>query len=154
VEQINTQPQNTTPEPIKTEDLLSGIIILKGKEYTYQDIKRLAGIMGNQTRLAAVLNCTPQHITYLKENDQTFALAINTGKEWADGQVVNALFENAVKYKDTAAQKYYLNNKVKSEFADISKQEIALTNIDQVVKEITNQYEITPLPATPPITGQ
>ena len=148
-EQINNTPQNTPPESKIPSASIDGSITIKNKEYSYEDIKRLAGIMGKQGRLAGILNCTKQYISYLKDQDPKFALAIDEGKDKADGEVIFALHENAVKYKDTNAQKYYLSNHLKEEYADRSKVEQTVRNIDEVVKEIENTYEIP----KPPITN-
>jgi len=143
VEEINTQPQNIPQIQQIPSASIDGSITIKNKEYSYEDIKRLAGIMGKQGRLAGILNCSKQYISYLKDADPKFAQAIDEGKDKADGEVIFALHENAVRYKDTNAQKYYLNNHLKEEYADRSKQEIEakISTLDKLVDTLENTYE-------------
>lgn len=131
-----------TEDTQKPEELITGFITIKGREYPYEEIKRLYGILGTQNRLAAVLNCTHVYVSHLKEQDPKFRMAIELGKDYADGQVINALFENCVKYKDTSAIKFYLGNKCKDEFAERSKVDLNVKSIDEVVNELSNSYAV------------
>jgi hypothetical protein len=143
-ENINIEPQNTPQEQIKPDDELGGIIIIKRKEYTYEEIKRLAGVMGTQKRLAAVLDCAEQYISYLKARDAKFALACDLGKDFANGEVISSLYENCTKHKDTSAQKYWLSNNLRDEYADRSKLEVEakVSVIEQIVDDIDDTFDI------------
>jgi hypothetical protein len=134
------EEQTKQENPIKP---IEGSVTINGVDWNYEDIKRISGIQGTQKALASILNCVEGRITQLKNSDPKFAEALEIGAEYANSKVKHALFLNATKEKDTAAMRFWLTNRCKNEFAELSKQEInaKVSTIDELVNEMTNKYE-------------
>ena len=97
------------------------------------------------TQIAAVLGMGERTLYEKVENYPQFSQAIEAGRAKGIAQVTNALFKKATE-GDTAAQKYYLNNRDKPNWKDRIESTvqgsdggpIKVTTIERVIKRSNN----------------
>jgi len=105
-------------EPIKKydEDAVAANDKLAEIRYRHSNIRdayQLALLGLNDSQIANFFNVVPSTINFWKKEHQLFDAAIRAGRERADGKVVKALLETALK-GDVAAQKFWLSNRNKA----------------------------------------
>lgn len=144
--EIKIEPINTAIPLEKSKVVVNDLdyITIKKVEWKYDDIKRIKGIQGTQEAVASILNISAPHLTQIKKADPKFAEALELGAEYANSQVKHALYKNATINMDVAAQRFWLTNRCKAEFAELSKQEInaKVNTIDELVNSMTNKYDV------------